>query len=741
MKTQKNTLTFSRRNFIKTTAIAGGGIMIGFNLFTACKENAKPAVDVSKLNFEDFNAFIKISKEGFITIYSPNPEIGQGVKTTMPMIIAEELEADWDKVVVAQAPLDTKNYTRQLAGGSQSIRQGWDALRQTGASAKQMLVNAAAVKWGVDPATCRVSKGIITNEKGDSLGYGELVAEAAILEVPEKVTLKKPSEYTIIGKDAKNVDLEKIITGKPLFGIDYKEEGMLYAAVVRPPAFGQLLESFDAEEAKKINGVVEVITIGDKVRNYLDSGKQDWTFKLTKTDKIVVLAKDTWTALKAKNTIKANWKEANVAEDTAFHDEKLLAILNGKTFDVRREDGNVDKAFAEADKVIERTYHSPFLPHNCMEPMNFYANVTPERVHLAGPAQTPEFAAKVVSDMLGRPLEQVHVDMTRMGGGFGRRLYGDFVYEAAEISDKIGKPVKMVTSREDDMLCGIYRPAIKYRIAAAIKKGKITGYHLKEAAINDNMYGLIPHFFPAGCIPNYKVSTANYKSNISTGAWRAPYTNFLGFAEQSFFDELAEELGQDPVQLRLDLLENVKNTKDENIQYSGERMQGVIRLAAEKGAWGKETEGIYKGFSAYYSHNTHVAEVAEVVLQNGLPVVTKVTAAVDCGIVVNPTGAINQIQGGVIDGIGHAMYGDLTFKEGKPLSKNFDAYKLIRMNETPEVEVHFVENSLSPTGLGEPGLPPAGGAVANAIYKALNKRLCEQPFIKDIISEEPKIMG
>ncbi|WP_428741207.1 molybdopterin cofactor-binding domain-containing protein [Tenacibaculum sp.] len=734
MSIQENKVTFSRRNFLRASALASGGIMIGFNLFTACKSNVKPSIDVENLNFNDFNAFIKISNEGYVTIYSPNPEIGQGVKTTMPMIVAEELDVDWDKVRVVQAPLDTKNYTRQLAGGSQSIRQGWTALRQTGATTKQMLINAAAVKWGVDAATCSASKGVITNENGDKLSYGEVVKEAAALEIPENVTLKEPSGFSIIGKNATNVDLDKIVTGKPLFGLDYKEEEMMYATVVRPPSFGEELESFDASEAKKISGVIDVVTIGEKARDFIESGKNNWTFKLSKSDKVVVLAENTWAAIKGARAIKATWKASSPLENTKLHDEKLLSLLDGDKFDTRREDGDVNKAFAEADKVIERTYHSPFLPHNCMEPMNFFANVTSDKVHLVGPVQTPEYAAQVASEMLGRGLDQVHVEMTRMGGGFGRRLYGDFVYEALEISDKIKKPIKMVSTREEDIKAGIYRPAIKYRIAASIKDGKVTGYHLKEAAINDNMYGLVPNFFPAGCIPNYKVSTANYKSNITTGAWRAPYTNFLGYAEQSFFDEVAAELNQDPVQLRLDLLENVKDNKDEKIQYSGKRMQDAIRLAAEKGGWGKAKEGVYQGFSAYYSHNSHVAEIAEVELRKGMPIVTKVVAAVDCGIVVNPTGAINQVQGGVIDGIGHAMYGNLTFNEGKPSSRNFDNYRLIRMNETPEVEVHFVQNELSPTGLGEPGLPPAGGAVANAIHKALGKRLYKQPFIEELKS-------
>ena len=450
---------------------------------------------------------------------------------------------------------------------------------------------------------------------------------------------------------------------------------MLYASVLRPPAFGQILDSFDDSEAKKIKGVLEVITIGEKARDFLDKGKFNWTFKLSRTDKVVVIAENTWAAIKGKKAIKAVWKTESELENTDAQNKILNKILEGKDFDVRREDGDIKKAFAEADKVIEKTYHSPFLPHNCLEPMNFYANVTPEKVHLVGPVQTPEYAAIAVSDMLDRDINQIKVDMTRMGGGFGRRLYGDFVYEAAEISNEIKKPVKVVSTREDDMTTGIYRPAIKYQITASIKDGEITGYHLKEAAINSNMYGLIPHFFPAGCIPNYKVSTNNYKSEITTGAWRAPYTNFLAFAEQSFFDEIAHELEKDPVQLRLELLQKVKDSKDEKIQYSGERMENTIKLAVKQGGWGNLKEGVYQGFSAYYSHNTHVAEVAEVILKNGLPVVTKVVAAVDCGIVVNPTGAINQIQGGVLDGIGHAMYGDLTFKDGKPSNKNFDTYR------------------------------------------------------------------
>jgi isoquinoline 1-oxidoreductase beta subunit len=732
--------TFSRRGFLKSSALASGGMIIGFNLFNACKPDVKLPVDLSALNYNDFNAFIKISEEGKVTIFSTNPEIGQGVKTSMPMLIAEELDVLWDDVLVVQAPLDTKNFKRQVAGGSQSIRFSWEPLRQTGATAKQMLINAAAARWQVDASSCSAKNGIITNDRGETLGYGDVVLDAAKLDVPEDVVLKEPKDFTIIGQGKSNVDIDKIITGKPLYGLDYKEEGMLYATVLRPPAFGQYLESFDASVSKALPGVVDVITIGEKVRAFQDGGGNNWTMPMSGTDKVVIIGKTTWDAMKGKKAINAIWKTESPLESSETHDKVLLDLLEGNDFKTRRKDGNVKNAFATADKVIERVYEAPFLPHNCMEPMNFFADITPDKVRLVGPVQTPESAAKVVAELLGRDIEDVSVDMTRMGGGFGRRLYGDFVYEAAEISNAIQKPIKLVSSREDDMAMGVYRPSTKYKISASLKNGKITGYHLKEACVNGNMYGLIPNFFPAGAIENYQVDTTSYKSNITTGAWRAPYTNFLASAEQSFFDEVAEELGVDRVQLHMDLLDNVKKNPDANIEYSPDRLQGVLQLAVEKSNWGKSEEGVYQGLSVYYCHNTHVAEVADIMMENGLPKVLKVTCAIDCGIVVNPMGALNQIKGGVLDGIGHAMYADFKFVDGVPQSKNFNNYQLIRMGETPKVEAHFVKSDIAPTGLGEPTLPPVGAAVANAIYAATGKRLNKQPFINNFNVKE-KVLG
>lgn len=706
---------YNRRSFIKSSAAASGGLLLGFSWFAGCTptevESAATVMKAVPKNWFNINTFLKIGETGLVTIISPNPEIGQNVKTSMPMIVAEELGVAWKDVVVEQAPLNDIDFARQVAGGSQSIRQGWESLRMAGATARQLLINTAAKKWNIDPSTCSASKGIVKNTKGEELTYGELAPLAVDMEIPKEVPLKDPKDFTIIGKDTRNVDLNGIISGQPLFGIDTKKEGMLYAVVLRPPAFGQTLNSFDDTATKQVSGIQDVIQFGDKV---------------------AVLATSTWAALKGKKALKATWKKDTTLENSTDHDVQLLALFNEKVKEPRRQDGNISKAFKEADEVMERVYEAPFLPHNCMEPMNFYANVTAEKAELIGPIQTPKWTRQRVADLLEMDESTVSIDLTRMGGGFGRRLYGDFALEAAEISKISGKPIQVIFSREDDMTAGTYRPASKYKIRAAIKDGKITGYHLAEAAVNANMFDSIPNNFPAGTVANYQVDNHQLESNITVGAWRAPYTNFLAFAEQSFLDEIAEKLEKDPVQLRLELFEEAKKEIHPEGNYDIDKFVGVIKLAAEKSGWGKTRDGIYQGFSAYYSHNTYVAEVAEVKIVDGNPKITKVTCAVDCGIVINPIAAKNQIEGGIIDGIGHAMYGDMTFKNGVPQASNFNTYRLIRMGETPDIDIHFVNSFNAPTGLGEPTLPPAGGAIANAIHAATGKRMYKQPFVKEV---------
>ena len=599
-------------------------------------------------------------------------------------------------------------YERQVAGGSQSIRQGWETLRTAGAKVRAMLIETAAEQWEADVSECSTSEGIITHTDGRTLSYGEVAAAATDKEVPEEVQLKEPKDFKIIGHSQTNVDMEGILTGRPLFGIDTKKEGMVYATAVRPPAFGQVLEQYDDAAAKKINGVIDVIKFGDKIG---------------------IIATNTWAAIKGQKAIKANWSQKGKAEDSDYHTSTMQEHLARKAAKPRRVDGDVDKAFAEADEIFEKTYEAPFLPHNCLEPMNFFADVTDEKVNLLGPIQTPAWTEDKISKLLGRDKEDIHIQMTRMGGGFGRRLYGDFAEEAAELSSIIKKPVQLIFTRENDMMAGTYRPASAYRFKVGIKDNKITAYHLTEACFNGEMFSSMPSNFPCGAIENYRVDSHKIESNITTGAWRAPYANFLAFAEQAFLDELAGILGKDAVEFRLELFNQAKaNPIGEEHNYEVDKYVGVIKKAAEVTGWGSTEKHL--GFCAYYSHNTYVAEVAEVEIIDDAPIIKKITCVVDCGLVINPIGALNQIEGGIIDGIGHAMYGDFSFAEGQSQADNFHKYRLIRMPEAPEIEVHFIESHNDPTGLGEPTLPPAGGAIANAIHAATGQRLYQQPFVK-----------
>ncbi|MDO6800970.1 molybdopterin-dependent oxidoreductase [Wenyingzhuangia sp. 1_MG-2023] len=712
---KKKQLQMDRKTFMKVSFLSGTGVIFGVNFLQSCKSKKETPIDLESLNYNDFNAYIQIANNGMVTIYAPNPEIGQGVKTSMPMIVAEELDVPWKHVRVVQANLDTQKYTRQVAGGSQSIRFSWMLLREAGATARQMLVNAAALEWKVEPADCSTSDGNVIHPNGKKLGYGDLVLKAATLEIPEKVMLKDPKDFKIIGKQARNVDNFKITQGSPLYGMDYFEEGMVYASIIHPPAFGQKLIDFDDSEAKKIDGVSEIIKIGNN---------------------IAVIGINTWIAFQGKKAVKATYSEANKKESSTYFDEVMDNILSGEKVKGSkakklREDGNITKAFKEADQIIERVYEAPFLAHNTMEPMNFFANVTPDKIELKGPIQTPELTARQVANNLKRNVNEVSLEMCRIGGGFGRRLKGDYAIEAALISDKIKKPVKLVYSREDDMTTGWYRPKVKYKIRAAVKDGKITGYHLTEASVNATINKQRADFFPSGAIDNLLIETHSIKSKVTCFAWRAPICNFLAFAEQSFFDELALELKISPVQMRMDLLENAKKHKDNKMQYSPERMQAVIQKVVADANWGNTPKGVHQGLSVYYSHNSHVAQIAEVEIKENQPVVTKVYCAVDCGIVVNPMGAAAQAEGGIIDGIGHAMFSEMIVENGVPKSNNFHQYKLTRLKNAPQVEVSFVESLEAPTGMGEPTLPPAPAAAANAIYAATGKRLRKHPFVKN----------
>ncbi len=729
-----------RRSFIKSSVLAGGGMLLGFSwLASACGTNTAETLAMPDEWFE-INGFLKIGENGLVTIMSPNPEIGQNVKTSMPMIVAEELDVDWKNVLVEQAPLNTDIFTRQLAGGSQSIRQSWPALRMAGATARKMLRQAAASKWDVPVEEVTTEAGVLIHKNSNKkLGYGEVASEAAQLPVPEEVQLKDLDEFKIIGTSQKNVDGFKIVTGQPLFGLDYRKEGMLIAMIIHPPAFGMTLKSFDASDAKAMPGIKDVFSI----KTYNDDYQLQWSDITSFTELVAIVGTSTWEVMSAKLMINVEWQpisgvkaRGTIAgqsgfESTSDHHAKMTAAA-AKPGKEQRRDGNPEAAFKNATKVIERTYTAPYLAHNTMEPMNFFADVTEDNAVLAGPIQTPEYMEKTLSARLGLPLEKIDIQMTRMGGGFGRRLYGHFMVETALISQKMKAPVKLIYSREDDMTYGIYRPAYHALYRAALDAdNNLIGFHVRMGGIPDSP--LHANRFPAGSVDNYLAESWSVDSHISTGAFRAPGSNFNAVAEQSFLDEVAEAAGKDPIQFRLDLLKRAKeNPVGDHNDYDASRYAGVLELIREKSGWKNGSNGKKRGVAAYFCHNSYVANVVDIAIENNRPVIERVYATVDCGIVVNPDAAKNMVEGGIVDGIGHAMYSELTFNEGRPEQENFDSYRLIRHAESPkEIEVHFVENEIDPTGLGEPPYPPVMGALASALYKATGERYYHQPFVKN----------
>ena len=738
--------SINRRSFIKATALAGGGMMLSFSWLAACNPTPEEAMAMPKEWF-NLNSYIRIGENGIVTLMAPNPEFGSNVKTSLPMILADELDVDWKNVIVEQADFFPERFERQFTGGSQSVRQGWKILRTAGAAGRQMLINAAAQTWNVPANEITTESGTLHHKSsGKKVSYGEIASKAAGLPVPKEVKLKDVKDFKIIRTSQKNVDGTKIVSGKPLFTLDYKHEGMLIAMIAHPPAFGLTVKSVDDAKARSMPGIKDIFRIktlsDDYERNVFDTTQF--------TELVVVVGNTTWEVMNARKVLKVEWEKSpastiNVSawgggkqtvkipaglESTVTHKQQM-AEMSKKPGKVLRKDGDPESVFKNAAKVLERTYYAPYLAHNTMEPVNCFAHVTADMADIYAPVQAPEFNMNSLTARLGLPKEKIHIRLARMGGGFGQRAYGHHLVEAAVISQKMNAPIKLVYTREDDMSYGIYRPTYTATYKAALDKdNNLIAFKVKGGGIPE--HAVAPNRFPAGAVDNYLAEGWEIASNITIGAFRAPRSNFIAGAEQSFLDELAELAGKDPIEFRLELLDRAKkNPVGKENDYDADRYAGVLKLVRDKADWKNKKANIHRGVSAYFCHNTYVAQVLDIEMIESKPVIQKVFAAVDCGIVINPDAATNMGEGGIIDGIGNALFGELTFADGVPEKTNFDKYRIIRQKEVPKsIEIHFVQNDQDPTGLGEPLFPPIFAAVANAMYRATGQRYYEQPFTK-----------
>lgn len=739
----------SRRAFLKSSFLAGGGLMISFSGLAEFSFENKINLSDLPAEWHELTGYIKITSDNVIKIFNPNPEFGQNVMTSLPMIVAEELDVDWKKVVVEMGPHDNVKLGPQFTGGSNSVRMYWKPLRDAGAAARSMLLSAAAQTWNVPVEELTTKAGMIYHEKtGKSGTYGEFASKAAGIPIPKEVKLKDVKDFKVVRNSQKNVEGQKIVTGKPLFGLDYTQEGTLIAMIEHPPAFGMKVKSFDASETLKMPGIKDVFTLKLYDDNYEQAGFDTRTFN----DLLVVVGATTWEVMNARKKLKVSWEPKGDTKDfmagrngnrevlvpgalesTATHLAKMKEYAS-KPAQLLRKDGDPETAFKNAAKVIERTYNAPFLAHNCMEPMNCFAHVTDEKALIVGPHQAASWIEPTLSKVLNMSADKIDMQITRMGGGFGLRAYGHTFVEAALISKKVKAPVKLVYSREDDMTYGIYRPMYTATYRAAFDANKnLIAFHVRGGGIPE--HPIHANRFPAGAVDNYLAEGWEIPSNITIGAFRAPRSNFNAAAEQSFLDEVAEYMGKDPIEFRLELLKRAKeNPVGKNNEYDADRYAEVLKLVKEKSGWGSaENKKYSRGVAAYFCHNSYAAHVVDIVKKDGQPFVERVTSAIDCGIVINPDAAINMVQGAVVDGIGNALYGELTFKDGVPEKNNFTRYRMIRHREAPEkIDVHFVQNDINPTGLGEPPFPPIFAAVANALYKSEKKRFYNQPFSTEL---------
>ncbi len=716
-----------RRTFLKLTGITGTGLVLGYTI----RDAASPVYAAADNQFTA-NEFVRVATDGKIYLYSKNPEVGQGIKTAVPMVIAEELDADWADVIVEQAPINEELYGRQSAGGSRSLTTAWDQVRKAGAAARAMLISAAAKEWGVPASECRTEASSVFHDASNRrAGYASLAMKAAEEPVPDldSLPLKKRSEYKLLGKRITGVDNRKIVTGQPLFGIDAVVPGMRYASYLKCPAAGGSVRSANLDEIKALPGVEDAFVIeGNNEPTELMPG-------------IAIIANSTWAAISAKDKLKVDWDETHATRASWSDAQKNAKDAASKgQGEMLHDIGNVDEKFAEAEKSFEAYYEYPFLSHAPLEPQNTTAWVHDGKAEIWSPTQRPAQGAASVAGILGIDEKDVEVHQLRVGGGFGRRLMNDYMCEAAAISERAGVPVKLQWTREDDMAHDFYRVGGFHALKGAIdKEGKLSAWqdHFitfmgpnKKPVSGGDMRA---SEFPVDFFPNTRVTQTMLPLRVPTGPWRSPRSCGIAFAVQSFISELALEAGRDHVEFLLEMLGEPRWLEEGNIDAMNTgRAARVIKLAAEKAGWGKSMEkGRGLGLAFHFSHAGHFAEVADIsVDDNKKLTINKITVAGDVGPIINLSGAENQCQGAVIDALSTTLGLQVSIENGRIQETNFHQYPILRMDKAPDVAVHFIESDARPTGLGEPALPPAAPAICNAIYAASGIRVRELPLTR-----------